>query len=150
MNQQEYVDDQDFTEDTTLGLVGGADLFIAHNLALGVQDRGRGVPPRRGAARQTCEVTGHPVPAPRLASPGLVLTTPQPDPIVLPDPSWRRLGRDGDMAPGAASESELEPTLETIGRLVDNIRIVRAIDVSQELGRLARIAESRRRTRPSS
>ena len=52
--------------------------------------------------------------------------------------------RDGDMAPGDGSEAELEPTLETIGRLVDNIRIIRAIDVSPELARLGRVAESRR------
>lgn len=52
--------------------------------------------------------------------------------------------RDGEMTPGAQSEAELEPTLETIARLVDNIRIVRAIDVSPELARLERIAASRR------
>lgn len=52
--------------------------------------------------------------------------------------------RDGEMAPGEGSEAELEPTLETIERLVDNIRIVKALDVSQELARLARVAVSRR------
>jgi two-component system chemotaxis sensor kinase CheA len=52
--------------------------------------------------------------------------------------------RDGEMTPGAGSEAELEPTLDAIERLVDHIRIIRAIDVSEELARLARIAAFRR------
>lgn len=55
--------------------------------------------------------------------------------------------RDGELAPDATSEAELEPALETIERLVDNIRIIRALDVSPELARLAQVADSRRRRR---
>jgi two-component system chemotaxis sensor kinase CheA len=53
--------------------------------------------------------------------------------------------RDGGLVPGPESERELEPALQTIERLVANIRVIRALDVTGERLRLEQIAAARKR-----
>lgn len=53
--------------------------------------------------------------------------------------------RDGELTAGPGSEAELEPALQTIERLVDNVRVIRALDVTGERRRLERIATARKR-----